>query len=68
MSEKKIKKNKKTNKEIMKEAREEGLFKEAEEYSKKKYVIASIPDGILMGIIIFLGIIVFTLANNFFGV
>ncbi|MGX4600321.1 hypothetical protein [Faecalimicrobium sp. JNUCC 81] len=62
------KKNKKTNKELLKEAREEGLFKEAEEYTKKKYVIASLPDGILMAIIIFLGIIVFTFANNFFGV
>lgn len=62
------KKNKKTNKELMKEAREEGIFKEAEEYSKKKYVVASIPDGILMAIIIFLGIIVFTLTNHFFGV
>lgn len=62
------KKNKQTNKELMKEAREEGLFKEAEEYSKKKYVIASIPDGILMAIIIFLGIIVFTVTNHFFGV
>lgn len=58
----------KTNKELMKEAREEGLFKEAEEYSKKKYVIASIPDGILMAIIIFLGIVVFTVTNHFFGV
>ncbi|MBO3442990.1 hypothetical protein [Clostridium sp. CCUG 7971] len=47
------KKNKKTNKELLKEAREEGLFKEAEEYTKKKYVIASLPDGILMAIIIF---------------
>lgn len=62
------KKNKQTNKELMREAREEGLFKEAEEYSKKKYVIASIPDGILMAIIIFLGIIVFTVTNHFFGV
>lgn len=62
------KKNKQTNKELMKEAREEGLFKEAEEYSKKKYVIASIPDGILMAIIIFLGVIVFTVTNHFFGV
>ena len=60
--------SKKTNKELLKEAREEGLFKEAEEYTKKKYVIASLSDGILMAIIIFLGIIVFTLANNFFGV
>lgn len=62
------KKNKKTNKELLKEAREEGLFKEAEEYTKKKYVVASLPDGILMGIIVFLGIIVFTFANRFFGV
>lgn len=60
--------SKKTNKELLKEAREEGLFKEAEEYTKKKYVIASLSDGVLMAIIIFLGIIVFTLANNFFGV
>lgn len=60
--------NKKSNKELMREAREEGLFKEAEEYSKKKYVIASVPDGILIGIIIFLGVVVFTLTNHFFGV
>lgn len=61
-------KNKKTGKELMKEVREEGMFKEAEEFSKKKYVVASIPDGILMAIIVFLGIIVFTLTNHFFGV
>lgn len=62
------KNKRKSTKEVWKEAKEEGLFKEAEEYTKKKYVIASLSDGILIAIIIFLGIIVFTLANNFFGV
>lgn len=62
------KNKRKSTKEVWKEAKEEGLFKEAEEYTKKKYVIANLSDGILIAIIIFLGIIVFTLANNFFGV
>ncbi|MEF9992393.1 MAG: hypothetical protein RRZ84_08510 [Romboutsia sp.] len=61
--------NRKTNKEILKEAREEGLFKEAEEMAQKKvYKIASLSDGVLIAIIVFLGIVVFTVTNKFFGV
>lgn len=62
--------NRKTNKELLQEARQEGMFKEAEEAAntKKVYKIASVSDGILIAIILFLGIIVFTFANHFFGV
>lgn len=59
---------KKTNKQLLKEIREEGMFKDANEYSKKRYVSASLSDSILMGIIICLGIMVFTFSNTFFGV
>ncbi len=34
----------------------------------KQYIISRLSDRILMLIIIFLGIIVFALANKFFGV
>ncbi|MGL5313975.1 MAG: hypothetical protein ACRC92_12075 [Peptostreptococcaceae bacterium] len=64
------KQDRKTNKQLLQEARQEGMFKEAEEMAKTKkvYKIASVSDGILIAIILFLGIIVFTLTNHFFGV
>lgn len=42
-------KERKTNKEILREARQEGLFSEAEKFSKrkKKYRFKSVSDGVV---------------------
>lgn len=65
----KKKQSRKTNKELLKEAREEGMFKEAREFTrKKKYVAASEKDNIMIYIIMGIGLLAFILINRFFGV
>lgn len=63
-------KKRKTNKEVLREAREEGLFKEAEDMAKKKvkYTIASGKDGALIAVILFLFMLGFTIVNRVFNV
>lgn len=63
-------KKRKTNKELLREAREEGMFKEAEEIANKKikYTIASGKDGALIAIVLFLFMIGFTLVNRVFDI
>ncbi len=65
----KKKQSRKTNKELLKEAREEGMFKEAREFTqKKKYVAASEKDNIMIYVVMIIGFIAFILINRFFGV
>lgn len=65
----KKKQSRKTNKELLKEAREEGMFKEAREFTrKKKYVAASEKDNIMIYVIMAIGFLAFILINRFFGV
>jgi hypothetical protein len=63
-------KKRKTNKEVLREAREEGLFKEAEDIANKKvkYTIASGKDGALIAVVLFLFMIGFTIVNRLFNV
>ncbi len=63
-------KKRKTSKELLKEARQEGMFKEAEEMSNKKvrYTIDSGKDGALIAIVLFLFMIGFTFVNRVFNV
>ncbi|KKY00666.1 hypothetical protein VN21_12945 [Paraclostridium benzoelyticum] len=62
------KKKRKNNKELLKEIRSEGMFKEAEDIANKKvkYTIASGKDGAIIAITLFLFMIGFTLINKVF--
>ncbi len=66
---KKNKEPKKSNRELLREAREEGMFKEAREFTKKKkYVAASKKDNIMIYIVMIIGLLAFVLINRIFGV
>lgn len=59
----------KRNKELLQEAREEGMFKEAREFTrKKKYVAASKKDNIMIYVIMVIGFLAFIFINRIFGV
>ncbi|WP_250674360.1 hypothetical protein LZ906_010905 [Paraclostridium ghonii] len=62
-------KKRKNNKELLKEIRSEGMFKEAEDVANKKvkYTIASGKDGAMIAIILFLFMVGFTLINKIFN-
>lgn len=62
-------KKRKNNKELLKEIRSEGMFKEAEDIANKKvkYTIASGKDGAIIAIILFLFMVAFTLINKVFA-
>ena len=64
------KKSKKTNKELLQEIREEGMFKEASDFTnkKKKYVAASEKDQAMMYILLLIALLVFVFINRIFGV
>ena len=64
------KKNKKTNRELLQEIREEGMFKEASDFTnkKKKYVAASEKDQAMMYILLLIALLVFVFINRIFGV
>ena len=64
------KKSKKTNKELLQEIREEGMFKEASDFTnkKKKYVAASGKDQAMMYILLLIALLVFVFINRIFGV
>ena len=64
------KKNKKTNRELLQEIREEGTFKEASDFTnkKKKYVAASEKDQAMMYILLLIALLVFVFINRIFGV
>ncbi|WP_170075198.1 hypothetical protein [Paraclostridium dentum] len=62
-------KKRKNNKELLKEIRSEGMFKDAENIANKKvkYTIASGKDGAVIAITLFLFMIGFTLLNKIFS-
>lgn len=62
------KKKRKTTKELLREAREEGLFKEAEEIArtKKKYEFGSGWDGLITILLFIVALIIFTLVRRYF--
>ena len=64
------KKSKKTNKELLQEIREEGMFKEARDFTnkKKKYVAASGKDQFMMYVLLILALLAFVFINRIFGV
>ena len=64
------KKSKKTNKELLQEIREEGMFKEARDFTnkKKKYVAASGKDQFMMYVLLLIALLVFVFINRIFGV
>ena len=64
------KKNKKTNRELLQEIREEGMFKEASDFTnkKKKYVAASGKDQAMMYVLLLIALLVFVFINRIFGV
>ena len=64
------KKSKKTNKELLQEIREEGMFKEASDFTnkKKKYVAASGIDQAMMYVLLLIALLVFVFINRIFGV
>ena len=64
------KKSKKTNKELLQEIREEGMFKEARDFTnkKKKYVAASGKDQFMMYVILIIALLAFVFINRIFGV
>ena len=55
------KKSKKTNKELLQEIREEGMFKEARDFTnkKKKYVAASGKDQFMMYVLLIIALLAF---------
>lgn len=60
---------KKSTKELLQEAREEGMFKEAREFTqKKKYVASSKKDNILIYVIMIIALLAFAFINRIFGV
>lgn len=59
----------KSNRELLQEARQEGMFKEAREFTqKKKYVASSKMDNILIYLVMIIGILVFVIINRIFKV
>ena len=64
------KKSKKTNKELLQEIREEGMFKEARDFTnkKKKYVAASGKDQFMMYVLLIIALSAFVFINRIFGV
>lgn len=64
------KKSKKTNKELLQEIREEGMFKEASDFTnkKKKYVAASDKDQFMMYVLLIVALLAFVFINRIFGV
>ena len=64
------KKSKKTNKELLQEIREEGMFKEARDFTnkKKKYVAASGKDQFMMYVLLIIALLAFLFINRIFGV
>ena len=64
------KKSKKTNKELLQEIREEGMFKEARDFTnkKKKYVVASGKDQFMMYVLLIIALLAFVFINRIFGV
>ena len=64
------KKYKKTNKELLQEIREEGMFKEARDFTnkKKKYVAASGKDQFMMYVLLIIALLAFVFINRIFGV
>ena len=64
------KKNKKTNRELLQEIREEGMFKEASDFTnkKKKYVAASGKDQFMMYVLLIIALLAFVFINRIFGV
>ncbi len=64
------KKNKKTKKELLQEVREEGMFKEANDFTrkKKKYVAASDKDQVMMYVLLIVALLAFVFINRIFGV
>ena len=64
------KKSKKTNKELLQEIREEGMFKEARDFTnkKKKYVAASGKDQFMMYVLLIIAFLAFVFINRIFGV
>ena len=63
-------KSKKTNKELLQEIREEGMFKEARDFTnkKKKYVAASGKDQFMMYVLLIIALLAFVFINRIFGV
>lgn len=63
------KKQKKTTKELMREAREEGLFKEAQEMAntKKKYEFKSLWDGVVTILLFIAALFIITLVRRVFN-
>ena len=64
------KKSKKTNKELLQEIRDEGMFKEARDFTnkKKKYVAASGKDQFMMYVLLIIALLAFVFINRIFGV
>ena len=64
------KKSKKTNKELLQEIREEGMFKEARDFTnkKKKYVAASGKGQFMMYVLLIIALLAFVFINRIFGV
>ena len=64
------KKSKKTKKELLQEIREEGMFKEARDFTnkKKKYVAASGKDQFMMYVLLIIALLAFVFINRIFGV
>ena len=64
------KKSKKTNKELLQEIREEGMFEEARDFTnkKKKYVAASGKDQFMMYVLLIIALLAFVFINRIFGV
>ena len=64
------KKSKKTNKELLQEIREEGMFKAARDFTnkKKKYVAASGKDQFMMYVLLIIALLAFVFINRIFGV
>ena len=64
------KKSKKTNKELLQEIREEGMFKEARDFTnkKKKYVAARGKDQFMMYVLLIIALLAFVFINRIFGV
>ena len=61
--------SKKSNKQLLQEIREEGMFKEAKEFTdkKKKYVAASNKDRIMMYVLVVIALLVVVFTNRIFG-
>ncbi len=62
------KKQRKSNKELMHEARQEGLFKEAEEMArvKKKYEFRNNWDGLITVFLFLVALVIITVVRRYF--